>query len=585
MEEQKSVFRIFKDEINDYFTKVVQVGENPSYSEAKLKRRISLFANKIYPNGKFDSQGSYKFWFDIVQPRIDADVKNIDFDTKNIEVYTDRKQDVLPNIIVNLKNREYLRDTGQDEEINSAIEEGEGWGNVVWKKIKGGYERVDLRNFYVINQTAFNLDESPVIERHEMSQSDLRKKSGIWKNIDDTIKGCKQNTYKATPEVQGNEMTMPHYPVYERNGEVSYFDLKQAKGESPIEIDRDKFTLAKIITSGIETQGEHSFSPKYVLYAEEIKKMPYKEYHRGIYKGKWWREGIYELLFDCQVRANQIGNQIAQALEYASKLILASEDKLIVQNILSDMKNGDIIVTKGLKQVELRSQAIDQLIADWNKNIQIANDLANTREIVQGEAQPGQPFRLGALLNINANKLFTFLRQKLAIPFREMFEEWIIPDLINELKVKEIIRLTGDADVLERIYKIVVDDWYISNLLAFGPHDEVMRELLKAQKLEELKNQEQLLMKALKEYWKEYKPNVNVIITGENINLDSDLQTLSSFAQLEADPVRRSAILELMARKKGLDFASLPKTPPIMPTVAPPQATQKPLALAGEQGT
>ena len=68
-------------------------------------------------------------------------------------------------------------------------------------------------------------------------------------------------------------------------------------------------------------------------------------------------------------------------------------------------------------------------------------------------------------------------------------------------------------------------------------------------------------MKGTETLFENFKPRVSVIITGEQVNLDSDLQTLGSFAQLEADPVRRSAILELMARKKGLDFGSLPKSP------------------------
>ena len=61
--------------------------------------------------------------------------------------YSDAKIDELPCLIVNLKLKEYLWETCQAEEINSAIEEGSGWGNVVWKKIKEGYERVDLKEF------------------------------------------------------------------------------------------------------------------------------------------------------------------------------------------------------------------------------------------------------------------------------------------------------------------------------------------------------------------------------------------------------------------------------------------------------
>ena len=40
------------------------------------------------------------------------------------------------------------------------------------------------------------------------------------------------------------------------------------------------------------------------------------------------------------------------------------------------------------------------------------------------------------------------------------------------------------------------------------------------------------------------------------------METLSTFIALEADPIRRTALIELAMRKKNIDVASLPKTPP-----------------------
>ena len=125
---------------------------------------------------------------------------------------------------------------------------------------------------------------------------------------------------------------------------------------------------------------------------------------------------MYQLLFDVQTRANEIGNQIARGLEWASKTVFRSSDKVIAQNILTDLSNGDIIKSNDLQQIETRMQGLDQLIADWNRNLQVADQLANSFEIVTGEAMPsGTPFRMGALLNVNATKLFDFIREKLGL--------------------------------------------------------------------------------------------------------------------------------------------------------------------------
>jgi len=560
-----SALKQIEQEVSDYLSASVPISEGYSFSQYSLIKRIVLYENRHYPKGKVDKQGNYKYWFDIITPRIDAEVKNIDFDTSNIEVYSPRKIDELPSIITNLKVKEWLRENGQAEEINSAIEEGAGWGNIVWKKTGKGYERVDLKNFFVINQTAECLDETPVIERHQLTQSELRAKAAIYKNVDEVIKNCAIASYSSTVQGTNTPTTTPYYEIYERNGEVSEKDLFEAQGKEGG--DENKYILAKIVaaankgtTGGVEA--------KYVLFAEDLgnKKLSdiYKEYHRGRYKGRWFREGLIELLMDVQTRGNEVGNQLARGLEWASKTIFATEDKLIAQNILTDLKNGDILKAKGLTQVEVRMNGYDQLAAEWNRIIQLANDIANSREVVTGESMPsGTPFRLSALLNQNANKLFDFIREKLAIPFTEIFEEWIIPQIVKELKASEVLRITGDSDMLERLYTMIVDSWYVSNLIAIGPHDQSIAEGLKDAKMQELKGRSQLLMTALKEVFDDFKPHVSVVITGEQLNLDADLQTIGTFASLEQDPVRRSALIEMAMKKKGLDVAALPKSPPM----------------------
>ena len=553
-----------ESELLNYNTATIALQEGMVYSQKDLVRRISIFESHYYPTGKFDNQGNYKYWFDLQTPRINAEIKNIDFDTKDINAYSERKNDDLLCIIVNLKIREYLRVTGQAEEINDAIEQGAGWGNIVWKKVKGGYERADLKNLFVINQMAKCLDESPVIERHQFSQSDLRTKSAKWNQaeVQLTLKDCAQDQFKSTNDTTAKNTTVPYYEIYERNGEVKLSDLKNANGQTPTKGDEDKYVLAKVIVSAMKGSGG-AINVKHILYADVISSMPYKEYHRGRYKGRWMREGIIELLFDLQVRANQIGNQMAQGLEWASKTIFASTDKLIVQNILTDLKNGDILRTTDVKQVEVRMQGFDQLAAEWNRILTLANEITNSQEIVQGDSLPsGTPFRMGALLNQNANKLYDFIREKIAIPFGEIFEEWIIPQLIQDLKGQEILRLTGDSDMLDRLYDLIVDDWYIHNLLSFGPHTDDIADTIKATEKDKLKQRPQLLMTGLKELWAGFAPHVAVIITGENYDLPTKMQTLGDLAAMESDPVRRSAIIALIAKMDGIDFDALPKSPP-----------------------
>src|SRR5690242_15757031 len=82
-------------EITQYLTGFVTLSPDNIFSQAQLVRRISLFEGQVYPTGKFDTQKNYKFWFEIIQPRIYGEVKNIDFDTSSIRVYSERMNDAL----------------------------------------------------------------------------------------------------------------------------------------------------------------------------------------------------------------------------------------------------------------------------------------------------------------------------------------------------------------------------------------------------------------------------------------------------------------------------------------------------------
>ena len=191
-----------------------------------------------------------------------------------------------------------------------------------------------------------------------------------------------------------------------------------------------------------------------------------------------------------------------------------------------------------------------------------ADDLCHSYEIAEGETMPaGTPFRLGALLNINVNKFFNFIREKLALGIKAVFQSWIMPRLIKDLKAKDILRLTGDSEYLKKFYELAVEGWYRRNLIMIGPHPPEYAFWLKEQKLKEFQKNSNSLAKITKEVFEDFKPRIKVVIVGESINLAADMETLGNFIGMESDPVRRTALIEIAMAKKGIDVSMLPKTP------------------------
>jgi len=575
-----SIYKTFENEILSFITGSIEKSPGVYFSQYETVKKISRFANRTFETGNKDSLGNDKYWFEIAQPRIESERKNIDFDTKDVEYYSAISDDSEGVYFLNLANQQFNRETKQGVKINNAIERSSGWGNVVWKKIKNGYELVDMLNFYVINQAAETLEHTPAIERHMLTQSQLRQKKGVWDNdvIDDVIENCKNTTFQTTKDGGiSQEFEIPYYEIYERNGEISLYELKEAQGKKPTEKDRDTFVLAKIVLAGLTNKpNEKGSNKKYALYADTISKSPYKEAHRGEYKGSWWREGMYEILFDIQVRANEIGNQIARGLR--TRNVYRASDVTIAENIITDLLDGDIVKSKDLQQVETRMNNLDQLIADWNRLMELADKLCNSYEIVNGESTSGQPFRLGALLNTNANKLFDFLREKISLPVQEIWEEWIMPMMIQGLKLKDVIKVTGDSKYYDEVCQYAANAKVLEKLKEYALNDstptpEHVEELTRVV-CEEYKKKPEMFVDDVKAALKDIQPRVSVIISGENINKQSELQSLATFIQLETDPVKRSAMLDEARKKQGI---RIPRT------TTPPEQMQQPKATTANQ--
>lgn len=546
------VIDIIKSEVSDYIDVKQETTEGVSFSQSKVIKRINLYKNREYPLGKIDKRdASYKYWPDIIAPLVEGNVKNLRFTTKNILAFSKNPiGDFAAVYTINMSLDEWMWETGRAEELNESIEAFTADGNVLFKKVKGGYTLCDAENTFIINQAAKTVDQTPVIERFELTQSELRAKEGVWSHVSDVIEKCGNKFYQRNIRGIGKATTMPLYEVFERNGEISEAALFEAQGKEGG--DPDKYLLARVTVAGISKNDKDKEN---VLFAEKLSG-PLSDYfveaHRGPYKGRWWREGLYELLFDHQYRACEIAIQLSRGLDWASKVIFKDDAAKIVHNIRTDIANGAVIKSANLAQVEVRMQGVDQLIADWNRNLEDARRIANAYEIVQGETMPANmPFALGQLIDVNASKLFVYLRQKLGTAYSRVFKEFVLPELVKDLSVKEVLRITGDAQVLDRFRKLAVEDWYVRQLIAIPPHGPEVAEALKQSKLEEIAKAEPL-MRIIKEMWKNVLTRIYITITGENYETAEHLQTIASVLQFETDPVRRAYLLDTIYAAKGI---------------------------------
>jgi len=373
-----------------------------------------------------------------------------------------------------------------------------------------------------------------------------------WDNekIKEVLRDLGNKTFRATTGTTGTTATAKKYEIYEYTGEVSEKELNEAQEKEGGE--ENSYKLAKIIVAGLSHNGKNK---KIVLFAEEIKGKLSDHYiyaHRGVYNRRFWRVGMYELLFDHQIRANEIANQLSSGLEWASKVIFKSTSSRVMQNIRADLDNGDIIIADDLNQLDVRMHGLDQLILDWNRLMTDADRVSNSFEIVRGESLPsGTPFRLGALMDQNAGMLFILLRQKIALPYKRVFKEWILPQLLKDMKGEEIFTLVGETEILDQLREIMVNKWYMDNLIKIGPHTKEIAETIKAEKMDDFREVDPIIENS-EEIWKGVLPRIFVTITGENSDIADQVTDLINLVSLEEDPARRAWILDQIYRVRNI---------------------------------
>lgn len=549
-----------QQQINQYLNSSVDTSQNIQYSEYKLKKRIYQFKSKHLPSGKIAKDGAYKFYFDIITPRVNDEMKNTRITPQEVNFYSIAPEvDSTQVVITNKQYEKYSKEQGENDRlqlVNSLYTED---GNVIVKLFKDSYEVCDPLNIFVTNTTAESINDTNVIHRKIMTSSDLRKMKGAWNSeaIDNVLKYCGNQFFQKTMQGSQTTTSTPFYEIFEYTGEMPESALLSLQGK--IGGSDDKYIFARFVVAGMKYG---SLDGNYVLFAEDLgeKKMEdfYRHVRRGNYKGRFWGEGMYELLFDHQIRANEIGNQIARGLDFASKTIFKATDLKTFASVKTDIQNGGIIRSSDLAQIDIRMHGLDQLIADWNRLMEDANRISNSSEIVfGGQLNSRTPFKLGNLMNDNANKYFGVLKSKLGFFYSQLIDRIFKMSYLKNLSMQGIIILTGSDEMVDVVRRKIVETWYLENLVEIGPHSPEEKEIIIGAKMEELKEKDITVINT-KSFWKDSLSRIFVSTVGENSKVQDNLNNLTVLLQYEADPIRRASLLDSIYKTLGVPIPPAP---------------------------
>ena len=220
---QGEILQVLTEEITRYEEAIFQISRNKSMRMRYLWDMIRENYYGVFKKEK-DLVGQQKIFFPLTEALVWENVKNIDIDTKDINVRGNNpSQYGIANITRNLV-RDWMEKNCFGEQINKDLMIFALDGHLIKKKLLASdeyskkttlkTETIDIRNIFK-DQSGGSLHEDNFIERSVQSVSYLKEAfKGKWINLD-KIKG-ETNIPEIHNEDRPEEGTSPEIDLYDR---------------------------------------------------------------------------------------------------------------------------------------------------------------------------------------------------------------------------------------------------------------------------------------------------------------------------------------------------------------------------------
>jgi len=543
----QNLVTLVSKEVSDFETGYIYIADKVKFSQHQTVKKILTHQN----NGWEKASKKFRIFVNIGNSRVDTVVKKIDFDTKDIQLTLDDPNLNAHTLLLRSEIRQYLKDTNHGVKLNENVYTFSDWGNVVDKYDQDEiYRQVNIANLKVIDQSAETLEDTTVIEEHRYTVNEFRRiaQASGWENYDEAI-------------AQLSNEDNPYIYVYERYGELTLRDFKQAQDKEVTPEDENKYimALAIIATTRPNPKARNSFSSDQgiadgtVLFIEELKPKkfgdliyykPYREAHFDDYQGRWLRKGIREKLFEYQDRANELANQIREAMRWSQIHVFWSPDQQIAgKNILEGLEQGQIIHTEQLNVLPVEERNLSAHISEWNRIMELADRECQAFEVATGEGLPsGTTLGQVQIQTTAVGEHFDFKREKLALLVKQLFNDFVLPDIVKRIRTEHHLEITGSPEYIDQVMDAAAQGWLATNYLkmvalAGGTvNPEQWQELVKLKKEEFMKEPKKVIT-VLADFYKEILPKCDITITGENINKQSKISNGLGLINLITNPI------------------------------------------------
>lgn len=532
-------------------TKTVKIVDGLIVNTKEILKRIELYYNSKYETGDKNQLGFDKPFYNVVKFRVNIATVATDIDTKDFILISENPEKADRLWMYRHEVHTWMKESSFAKFLNDLGKSRPKYGSSFVKKTE------DKDNLVIEVCNIHNLSFDPsefskhtaIFECHYMSPSELYDKVDAWDNIEDAI-SLQYSRGKASEYKKGD------VKVIEFVGCVSGELVGEGEYEYPF--------YHIIYAPGGENGGV-------ILFKEKLDTSIYKKLDWDSVPGRTLGVGVVEDGFEAQRWTNDAIQRQKALVDMSSKMLFHTDDDTLGNNVLVELENGDVIKTaegKSFNQVNnIPSQlpVFDNHIAQWDKQLERATSTYNA---FTGETMPsGTPYRAVATLQESARSMYQYKMEDLEIFLQDVFNDWVFPFLEKRLNRAHILsqdfstdelKMIDDAFAKEEASKYALDLMTQDIFIDKDSFEAVYQEALQGIQ----RNGARRFIEVPKDYYKDMKSKVSLVITGENKNKGVVLESLSKvLADVSANPEIMSNPVTKKIYSRVLELADIGVSP------------------------
>lgn len=424
------------DSLLSAYERPVEIMEGLTHSLKETIRRIYFYSMSEYLSKGTDGYGRRKPFKNIVNEHVDGEVTATDPDFKHLQLKAEGSSYAM-TLLLRKKLVEWAKETGFSSVLNDLNETYVRYGGVLAKKrIEDGKLVIESVQWKDLVVDQIDITSGAIIERHWLSPTELRRKKGVWENIEEAV----ELASKTRNGVQAQATT-------------DRVEILEVEGEFPLDMlyedaDEDDYALMRFI---IATDGKK----KVFLDGFEVRESQYKYHKRNKNQasGRTLGVGIVETGFEAQISANEVAIAERLAFELGGKVIAVTNSPDIAGQPLTSIEDGTIFELEGdeyFKAVSLLPSNVPEyknLTQEWEQNLRNNTGVQSTTD----DPKSGTAFRTLALQTKRGSGKSDYRREGFDFLVKEIITDWVLPYLAKEINKGHLMEEQFTAQELKAI--------------------------------------------------------------------------------------------------------------------------------------